>query len=71
MDSNLLVWKVKLSLLAGAAVMAGVTTGHDEASTQQAAFATKVSRSSIQSSKRAPHVAKGKRAFSAATAADL
>lgn len=46
MNSNLLVWKMKLSLLAGAAVMAGIAAKPDGPLQHagQPAFTTKVSR---------------------------
>lgn len=74
MNSNLLVWKMKLSLLAGAAVMAGIAAKHDEplqAAAEQPAFTTKVSRH-VPAPKAPAHPAPAtKRASFRAWAADL
>lgn len=73
MNSNLLVWKLKLSLLAGAAVMAGIAAKHDEplqARAEQPAFTTKVSRH-VPASKAPARAPATKRALVAAWVADL
>jgi hypothetical protein len=74
MDSSLLVWKLKLSLLAGAAVMTGLAAKHDaqlQRNVEQTVFATKVSRSSTPSTRTAHAGSAPKRAFIPAKVADL
>jgi hypothetical protein len=74
MDSSLLVWKLKLSLLAGAAVMAGLGATHDEQlhrGDEPAAFTTKVSRSSTPATKTARSRTAPRRPFMPAKVADL